>query len=188
MGTRPHDMAEHPALRPAHPLVRRDRAEIPQHGGDPDGGGRRGLYPVRLPVELDHHVDAPLERHRPRNWLPLFCSAIAGIAAGDSARPRWTRFALGGTVLGMGFYSMFHPLIGVSPVTGSSTRGSWMHLQSTDVSSAPRGRRHAPLVARPPGDRGRAGPAEPGRAAPGRSGAGRPRPQKEGGERRRGWN
>lgn len=71
------------------------------------------------------------------NWLPLFCSAIAGIAAGDSARPRWTRFALGGTVLGMGFYSMFHPLIGVSPVTRSSTRGSWMHLQSTDVSCAP---------------------------------------------------
>lgn len=69
------------------------------------------------------------------NWLPLFSSAIAGIAAGDRSRPRWTRVGLAGMVLSLGAYSLAHPLVGRSPVLRESTRG-WMHLQSTDVSCA----------------------------------------------------
>lgn len=70
------------------------------------------------------------------NWLPLFCSAIAGISAGDLTRPRWLRASLAATVLGIGGYSLLHPLMGESPVHRTTTRG-WVHMQSTDVSCAP---------------------------------------------------
>lgn len=70
------------------------------------------------------------------NWLPLFCSAIAGVSAGDPARPRWARTSVAVVVLGIGSYSLIHPLVGGNPVNRSTARG-WVHMQSTDVSCAP---------------------------------------------------
>jgi hypothetical protein len=69
------------------------------------------------------------------NWLPLFCSAIAGLAAGDRDRPRQGRLLTAGLLLGIGALALCRPILCSCPVEKTVAR-RWIHLQSTDVSCA----------------------------------------------------